>query len=79
MKKPDPIIAQAEAYALTNPGVIELKDRSEAGAGVQRDSLIFDDAPVSTRHRLKSYSFDEVTRNMLVLLEKVAPGGVLVL
>lgn len=80
LKKPDPIIAQAEAYALTNPGVIELKrDRSEAGAGVQRDSLIFDDAPVSTRHRLKSYSFDEVTRNMLVLLEKVAPGGVLVL
>ena len=80
LKKPDPIIAKAETYAAINPGVIELKkDSPGADAGVKPDSLIFVDAPVPILHRLKSYSFDEVTRNMLVLLGKVAPRGVLVL
>ena len=32
LKKPDPIIAQAEAYAAINPGVIELK-KDSPGAG----------------------------------------------
>jgi hypothetical protein len=80
LKKPEPIIAQAEAYAAINPGVIELKkDSSGADAGVKADSLFFVDAPAPMLHRLKSYAFDEVTRNMLVLLGKVAPRGALVL
>ena len=79
LTKPDPIIAQAKAYAATNPGVIELKkDSFGAGSGVNPASMIAD-APLPVLHRLKSYSFDEVTRNMLLLLEKVTPRGVLVL
>jgi hypothetical protein len=79
-KKPDPIIAQVEAYAAMNPGVIKLKkDKPGADDGVAPDSLVFSDAPAPILHRLKSYSFDEVTRNMLVLLGIVAPKGVLVL
>ncbi|HAT28479.1 MAG TPA: hypothetical protein DCS89_15790 [Gammaproteobacteria bacterium] len=80
LKKPDPITAQAEAYAAINPGIIELKKYSPgADAGVKPDRLNFVDAPVPILHRLKSYLFDEVTRNMLILLGKVAPRGVLVL
>jgi len=80
LKKPDPITAQAEAYAAINPGIIELKKYSPgADAGVKPDRLNFVDAPVPILHRLKSHLFDEVTRNMLILLGKVAPRGVLVL
>jgi len=80
LKKPDPIIVQAEAYVAMNPGVIELKkDSPSADHGVQAESLISVNAPAPILHHLKSYSFDEVTRNMLVLLGKVAPRGVLVL
>ena len=80
LKKPDSIIAQAEAYAAINPGIIELKQASPgADAGVKLDRLNFVDAPVPILHRLKSHLFDEVTHNMLILLRKVAPRGVLVL
>ena len=50
LKKPEAIIAQAEAYAAINPGVIELKkDSPGADAGVKADSLIFVDAPAHQR------------------------------
>ena len=80
LKKPDPIIAQDEAYTALTPCLIGRKqDSSGPDAEAVRDSLIFDDALAPTLHRLKIYSFDEVIGNMLVLLEKIAPKGVLML
>jgi hypothetical protein len=79
-KKPDPIIARVEAYAAMNPGVIELKKNTPVAADEgEPDSLVFVDAPAPILHRLKRYTFDEVTRNMLTLLGTVAPKGILVL
>ncbi len=78
--QPDPVMAQVEAYAAMNPGLVELKKPSPSLDEVaQADSLVFVDAPAPILHHLKSSSFNEVTRNMLVLLSKVAPKGVLVL
>jgi hypothetical protein len=68
--EPDPIMARAEAFAALNPAVVKLKQPERQEAAASHDAY---EAPDPTLFVLKSQTFDEVTRNMLELLNKVVP------
>ncbi len=74
-EEPDPLMARAEAYAAMNPGVVALRKPQKA----EPDPLLLVDPPDPVLFELREDSFDEVRRNMMILLNRVAPEGVTVL